>query len=234
MIHLAIETSTEWVDLALMRESSVLSRFSVFRPGGASEILSSALESLFICTNQKPEDLAFLSSSQGPGTYTSIRVGHLFSRGLSLALGIPHLTVSPFTMLAWQAAEFLPKAVGRLAIVLDAKRGEVNAALFSLSGNAGPLRIPAEEAGEVFSGRAVSPERILELLSSAQSGDIAIAGPGVVALSPKGQSGAPAGLSSHLIFPSAPMMGRLAFESRKEGLGEGASALLYGRESVCF
>ncbi|MHB8369337.1 MAG: tRNA (adenosine(37)-N6)-threonylcarbamoyltransferase complex dimerization subunit type 1 TsaB [Leptospirales bacterium] len=233
MIHLAIETSTEWVDLALMRESSVLSRLSIFRPGGASEILSSALETLFSCTGERPEDLAFLSSSRGPGTYTSIRVGHLFSRGLSFALGIPHLTVSPFEMLAWQAAEFWPKTVDRLAIVLDAKRREVNAALFSLSGSDGPIRIPAEEAGDAFSGQAVAPERILESLSSAHSGRIGIAGPGVVHLSAKARSEGPAGFSSLLIFPAAPTMGRLALESRLTGGEEASSALLYGRESVC-
>jgi tRNA A37 threonylcarbamoyladenosine modification protein TsaB len=51
MIHLSIETSTEWVDLALLKEESTLSRFTVFRPGGASEILVRALDTLLNCTD---------------------------------------------------------------------------------------------------------------------------------------------------------------------------------------
>ena len=230
MIHLSIETSTEWVDLALVKEASTLSRFTVFRPGGASEILVRALDTLLNCTDVPRESLAFVSSSRGPGTYTSIRVGHLFCRGLAHALKVPHLTISPFEVLAHQGLPLFRGKAGHLAVLLDAKRGEVNAALFRLSGEESPVRIPSSEAGDVFSGRASSPQSVLDNLPP---GNVGLVGPGVVHLRssvpPEGTVLAP----PLLLYPSASVMGSLAFSEKKEGGGGDFSDLLYGRDSVC-
>lgn len=229
MIHLSVETSTEWVDLALLNESSTLSRFTVFRPGRASEILVPALETLLGCADVARESLAFVSSSRGPGTYTSIRVGHLFSRGLAYALKAPHLTISPFEVLASQGIALLQGRVNHLVVLLDARRGEVNAALFGVSGEGAPVRIPSSRSGEVFSGRAISPRSVL---ASLPSGNVGIVGPGVVHL---GSLPPPAGTSIApplLLHPSASVMGTLAFSEKVSGGGNGSSDLLYGRDSV--
>ena len=231
MIHLSIETSTEWVDLALLKESSTLSRFSVFRPGGASEILVPALETLLVSAGVSRESLAFLSSSRGPGTYTSIRVGHLFVRGMAFALKVPHVTVSPFDVLARQGVPLLPGGLDHLVILLDARRGEVNAALYRLPGDGDLVRIPSSVAGEIFSGRAVSPREVLEHLPP---GAVGLVGPGIIHLgthaSPEGTRIAP----PVLIHPSASVMGALAFAAKMSGEDRDLSPdLLYGRDSVC-
>ena len=229
MIHLSIETSTEWVDLALLRDSALLSRFSVFRPGGASEILVPALETVLVSAGISRDALAFLSSSRGPGTYTSIRVGHLFVRGMAFALNIPHLTVSPFDVLARQGASLLPAGLDHLVVLLDAKRGEVNAALYRLSGTADPVRIPSSASDEIFSGRAASPRRVLEHLPL---GSVGLVGPGIIHLGP--QPSDTRIVPPLAIYPSASVMGALAFEARLSGEDRDLSPdLLYGRDSVC-
>jgi tRNA threonylcarbamoyl adenosine modification protein YeaZ len=231
MIHLSVETSTEWVDLALLRESTLLSRFSVFRPGGASEILVPALETVLVSAGISRDALAFLSSSRGPGTYTSIRVGHLFVRGMAFALNIPHLTVSPFDVLARQGASLLPAGLDHLVVLLDAKRGEVNAALYRLSGAVDPVRIPSSASGEIFSGRATSPRRVLEHLPP---GSVGLVGPGIIHLGTPFPPGDTRIAPPLLIYPSASVMGSMAFAARLSGEDRDLSPdLLYGRDSVC-
>ncbi len=229
MIHLAVETSTEVVDIALLEEDRVLSSLSVFRPGGASEILVRGLETLLGMAGKKKESIALLSSSAGPGTYTSIRVGHLFCKGLAFALGIPHLTISPFLVLFEQAFAVAGKEEDFLVVVLDARRGEVNACLFEAA-NPG---LPVCGSGDPFSGSAVSPGKILESLPHGKG---RLVGPGVVHLGKElaGQRTDQAGPLLVHDFPRAGTMGRLAFRSLKER-PDGSSydtRLLYGRDSV--
>ncbi len=229
MIHLAVETSTEVVDLALLEEDRILARLSVFRPGGASEVLVRGLETLLEMACEKKESIALLSSSAGPGTYTSIRVGHLFCKGLAMGMKIPHLTVSPFLVLAEQAFSVAGTEEDFLVVVLDARRVEVNACLFDPDN---PV-VPVSGAGEQFSGRAVSPRKILE---SIPPGKGRIVGPGVLHIE-KELSGQGHGKKSPLLvhdFPQAGTMGRLAFRKWKS-MPDGRvyeSGLLYGRDSV--
>ncbi len=229
MIHLAVETSTEVVEMALLDKDRILTSLSVFRPGGASEILVRGLETLLGMAGEKKESIALLSSSSGPGTYTSIRVGHLFCKGLAFALGIPHLTVSPFLVLSEQAFAVAGKDEDFLVVVLDARRGEVNACFFE-AGNPGA---PVSGSGEQFSGRAVSPGKILESLPPGKG---RLVGPGVVHLG-KDLSGQRSDPASPLLvhdLPRAGTMGRLAFrnwKARPEGRSHD-TRLLYGRDSV--
>lgn len=229
MIHLAVETSTEMTDMALLAENKVLVRLSVFRPGGASEILVQGLETLLGMAGEKKESISLVSSSAGPGTYTSIRVGHLFCKGLAYATGIPHLVVSPFLVLAEQAFAHAGSGEEFLVVLLDARRREVNACLFN------PLRpsVPVSGAGEAFSGRAVSPGRVLDALPSGKG---RIVGPGVVHLE-EGILKKEGGRETPLLIydlPGAETMGRLAFRKWRARPEEGGSesSLLYGRDSV--
>ncbi|MGC8529710.1 MAG: tRNA (adenosine(37)-N6)-threonylcarbamoyltransferase complex dimerization subunit type 1 TsaB [Leptospirillia bacterium] len=231
MIHLSVETSTEWVDLALLNETSPLSCFRVFRPGGASEVLVPALETVLVSAGVSPESLAFLSSSRGPGTYTSIRVGHLFVRGLTFSLKVPHVTISPFDVLARQCVTLLPDRPDHLVVLLDARRGEVNAALYRLSGDGDPVRIPSSASGEIFSGRAASPRKVLEQLPP---GKVALVGPGIIHLGTHSPPAETRIVPPLLLHPSACVMGALAFAAKMSGEDLNLSSdLLYGRDSVC-
>jgi len=229
LIHLAVETSTEMTDMALLSENKLLVRLSIFRPGGASEILVPGLETLLGMAGEKKESIVLVSSSAGPGTYTSIRVGHLFCKGLAYATRIPHLVVSPFLVVAEQALAHAGRGEDYLVVLLDARRGEVNACLFDPSR---PL-FPVPGAGEVFSGRAVAPGRVLGALPSGKG---RIVGPGVVHLG-DGSLQKDGGREPPLLvhdLPRAETMGRLAIRQWRVRPQEGGSgsSLLYGRDSV--
>src|SRR5262249_3392303 len=106
----------------------------------------------------------------GPGSFTGLRVGLSTAWGLGRALSIPVEEVSTLEVLAEAARE---QDVTRVTAVLDAGRGEVVAATFSLEQSrarpdAEARRIPREAAAalpgrvaalprDLVGGRAFSP-----------------------------------------------------------------------------
>lgn len=69
-------------------------------------------------------DLARIAVTTGPGSFTGVRVGIAFARGLALALDIPAIGVGSLEAIA---APLERASEGTVAAVLDAKRGEVYA-----------------------------------------------------------------------------------------------------------
>jgi tRNA threonylcarbamoyladenosine biosynthesis protein TsaB len=72
-------------------------------------------------------DLSAIAVSQGPGSYTGLRIGVSASKGLCYALGIPLIAVDTLKVLAAQANI----ASGLLVPMLDARRMEVYSAVFT-------------------------------------------------------------------------------------------------------
>lgn len=72
-------------------------------------------------------DLSAIAVSQGPGSYTGLRIGVSASKGLCYALGIPLIAVDTLKVLAAQANI----TSGLLVPMLDARRMEVYSAVFT-------------------------------------------------------------------------------------------------------
>lgn len=78
-------------------------------------------------------DLDALAVTEGPGTFTGIRVGVAAARGLALATGLPvRAATSLHVMAAGAARELAGELPGHdLAVCADARNGQVFAQLFS-------------------------------------------------------------------------------------------------------
>ena len=108
-------------------------------------------------------DLSRIVVTTGPGSFTGIRVGVAAARGLALALDIPAVGVSTLEALTQGALDATGGDGAGAAVLslLDARRGEVYAALFSGSG--APLAQPSalqppDIAAYVAAARASFPE----------------------------------------------------------------------------
>lgn len=99
-----------------------------------------------------------LAVGTGPGTFTGLRVGIATARGLALARGLPVSGVGTLDTLARGLGE-VAGARARLTVV-DARRGEVFAALYSAAGERrwDPFVCPPEELAERISSL---PEALL-------------------------------------------------------------------------
>ncbi len=78
-------------------------------------------------------DLSAIAVTVGPGSFTGLRVGLAFAKGLGLALGIPCCGVGVLAALA-EAPEALPRRVA----VIDAGRGSLFIQLFETAAPASP------------------------------------------------------------------------------------------------
>jgi len=77
--------------------------------------------------------LGLVAVGLGPGSFTSLRVGLATAKGIALVRGLPVVGVSSLAAMAWQACR-----VGRsglLCPVLDARRGEMYAAVHRVVGD---------------------------------------------------------------------------------------------------
>ncbi len=95
----------------------------------------------------------------GPGTFTGLRIGIATARALGRALGVPLVGVSTLESLAVYAQHAYPRVQGgpdAVVSVLDARRGEVFAAAWSLTYDG---RAP------LFGARALTPTGLAELLA---------------------------------------------------------------------
>jgi tRNA threonylcarbamoyladenosine biosynthesis protein TsaB len=94
----------------------------------------------------------------GPGSFTGLRIGIATARGLRAALGLPVVGVCSLDGLARGITAEAAAGRDRLA-VLDARRGEVFAALYSPGGERilGPLVATASELAEQLRRRPEPP-----------------------------------------------------------------------------
>jgi tRNA threonylcarbamoyladenosine biosynthesis protein TsaB len=73
-------------------------------------------------------DISRLAVTVGPGSYTGLRIGLSFVKGLAMPQNIPCVGVSTLHALAYNLAS----RDGRVLSVLDARAGQVYAALFEI------------------------------------------------------------------------------------------------------
>jgi len=73
------------------------------------------------------QDISAIAVSQGPGSYTGLRIGVSAAKGLCYALGIPLIAVDTLQVLASQAKV----SNGLIIPMIDARRMEVYSAIFN-------------------------------------------------------------------------------------------------------
>lgn len=97
-------------------------------------------------------DLERVAVTVGPGSFTGMRIGVAAARGLSLALGIPIVTLTSFEVMAL-GPSLAPHKGGGFAIAMDARRGQVYFQLFAAGAvpdSAAPRLVTINEAAALL------------------------------------------------------------------------------------
>ncbi len=92
------------------------------------EYLTVFIEDILAKNKLIPNQLAGVSFSSGPGSYTGLRIGLSVAKGLCFALSIPLISVSTLKILACLGKEKYPNST--LVPMLDARRNEVYCEIF--------------------------------------------------------------------------------------------------------
>ena len=125
---LNIETATKNCSVALAKEGEIILCKEIAEEGYShAERLHVFIEEIIKEAGISLSDLSAIAVSQGPGSYTGLRIGVSAAKGLCFALEIPLIAVDTLQVLASQ----VNVADGLIVPMIDARRMEVYSAIFS-------------------------------------------------------------------------------------------------------
>ncbi len=209
---LAVDTTTPSGSVALLEDDRVLGEVGIESPATHSTRLLLSVDILLKSHGLEIGGLDGFAVSPGPGSFTGLRIGLSTVKAFVFATGKPVAAVSSLAALAWKHRGGKPVLVGPM---LDAKKGEIYAALYEAGPNALRAIIPeGAYAPEEYMGRLPHRRTIL------------FAGHGLDLCRRRLTAllGDKACLSERTSFIAAEV-GRLGLEDLRRGRGVDASAL---------
>lgn len=123
---LALDCSGGAVSCAVLAGDRIMAERSRALARGHGEAVMGELDAVMQEAGLRFDALDAVAVTEGPGSFTGIRVGLAAARGLGLALNIPVLGVSSFAVLA----DSLPRDGASLMVVIDSRRAELFVQIF--------------------------------------------------------------------------------------------------------
>ena len=127
---LAIDTSTDYLSVAVMDGERTLARVHRKAPRSHSSLLMPAIDAALKKAKTPLKRLDGFCISIGPGSFTGLRIGVATVKGLAFALKKPVVAVPTMDAIAVNAK----KHKGVLCAVLDARKGKVYGRLYRSDG----------------------------------------------------------------------------------------------------
>ena len=125
---LAVDTTSEYGSLALLRGDELLEETPIHAPANFSRILFGEIEALLARHAVGLKEVDCFASASGPGAFTGVRVSLACVKGLAEALGRPAFGVCNLEALARFGTDPLRAAV------IDARRGDLYGAVYDAAG----------------------------------------------------------------------------------------------------
>ncbi len=147
---LAVDTSNEWLGLALYDGRQVIGERAWQSSQHHTVELAPAVADLLARCSVTMENISSLGVALGPGSFTSLRVGLAFVKGLALARNIPVIGIPTLDILA----KAQPESELPLVVAIQAGRGRFALGWYKSSGD----RWQAEGDARVVSVEALKAE----------------------------------------------------------------------------
>jgi tRNA threonylcarbamoyladenosine biosynthesis protein TsaB len=162
MVTLAVDTSQPVGSVALARDAAVLGVERFAEPASHLVALGYAVERLLAANGLVPAGVDRLAIVVGPGSFTGLRIGLSFVKGLHAACNADVVTIDALRLLALP----LFPARARVCAMVDARRAEVYAAVYERPGGDELAADPTAALVRVPPG-ALSPASLLAALAPA-------------------------------------------------------------------
>ena len=131
-IILNIETATKNCSVALAKEGKIVACKEIAEQNFShAEKLHVFIEQILVESDVQFSELNAIAVSQGPGSYTGLRIGVSSAKGFSYALNIPLIAVDTLQLLAKQIT--IDKGI--ILPMIDARRMEVFSAMYDSNYN---------------------------------------------------------------------------------------------------
>ena len=131
---LAFETSEKLCGVCIYFSDDKYFSTSINLKHSHSEKIFEATEWLFKQADIRPEDLDSIAVSEGPGSFTGLRIGYSAAKGIAYGANLPIIPVSTFEALALQLARIINET-DDFIISNKVNKEEVYYAKFQIRGN---------------------------------------------------------------------------------------------------
>ncbi len=144
-IILLLETATESCSVALSRGEEIIAEKYINEPKAHATLLAKYIKDILAENNLTIQDCSAVAVSEGPGSYTGLRVGVSCAKGLCYGANKPLIAVGTLDTIAQCAIDNNLMNTGKDASqqkectiipMIDARRMEVYTALFNSKGEA--------------------------------------------------------------------------------------------------
>jgi len=154
MMVLGLDTCLNACSVALLDGATVLANRSEAMARGHQERLAPMAQAVMADAGLAFDRLERIGATVGPGSFTGLRVGVAFAKGLASALSIPAVGVGSLEALAAEAS-------GLVAAAIDARRDQIYLQVFDdghalMAPDVLPLGIAAARLAELAMGRALT------------------------------------------------------------------------------
>ena len=130
-IILCIETATEICSVSLSHDGNTIALAETDKGFSHASTLTLLIQECLNQANLTLHDLDAIAISQGPGSYTGLRIGVSVAKGICYALDKPMIAVDTLEALAW-ACSNEEKQDTHYSPMIDARRMEVYTAMYNL------------------------------------------------------------------------------------------------------
>ena len=159
---LCIETGTDICSVGLVQNGELISLRESDSGRDHAKKVATFVDELLKQNQIQPEDLDAVAVGEGPGSYTGLRIGVSFAKGLCYGTGKPLISVSSLAALTAVAIEDYKAGIldiesweeSILCPMIDARRMEVYTQMFDCFGNA-----KSDISAEVISEESFASER---------------------------------------------------------------------------
>ena len=137
---IALDTTLGACSVALFKNGVLLAERKEVRARGHVERLLPMVDEVIKETEVVINGLSAIAVTVGPGTFAGVRIGLSAAKGMALALNIPLIPITTLEALAYEFAKQEKNFTGKIAVAIDARRGELYFQIFDiLDQNINPL-----------------------------------------------------------------------------------------------
>jgi tRNA threonylcarbamoyladenosine biosynthesis protein TsaB len=130
MTGLCIDTSGKMLTISLWDDGGIIAARSEEASCRHSDLMVEFMNSLLGPRGLSVTDIRAIAVTNGPGSFTGLRVGVAFAKGLAMGLGAKLLALNTLEALALSSSV---GDVGLISPMLDAKKQQVYTALYDVS-----------------------------------------------------------------------------------------------------
>lgn len=132
---LCIETGTEVCSVSLSKDNRLIQVLESDAPQAHAKQLAVFIDDILKSNGLAARQLAAVAVSEGPGSYTGLRIGVSTAKGICFASNIPLIAIGSLATLAAGAAKVIEDKAGLICPMIDARRMEVYTAIYNAEGD---------------------------------------------------------------------------------------------------